>query len=157
MHPHADFGVMHCMNTDLSDQALTLTVPVNQVIVARAPIDLANCRRPAWWQCRTSKPSSQRAMKSGQPAPERPARSLHSPAGFYTTPPIAPCKAVSAPRSPSDESDLRGLNQAARIRKGCPVQISTRQPTIRALRPTSAVPARKSACIAACRKRSRPA
>jgi hypothetical protein len=34
---------MHCMNTDLSDQALTLTVPVNQVSVARAPIDLVSC------------------------------------------------------------------------------------------------------------------
>ena len=41
LHPHADFSIMHCMNADLSDQAITLAVAVavKQASVAHAPID----------------------------------------------------------------------------------------------------------------------
>jgi len=61
VRPHAHFGIMHCVNAGLSGQAITLAVAVKQASGARAPIDLASCRHPAWWKCRTSKPSPQRA------------------------------------------------------------------------------------------------
>ena len=38
---------MHCVNADLSGQAITLAVAVKQASVARAPIDLASCWHPA--------------------------------------------------------------------------------------------------------------
>ncbi len=38
---------MHCMNADLSGQAITVAVAVKQASVAHAPTDLASCRHAA--------------------------------------------------------------------------------------------------------------